>query len=810
MPSSADIRAGAAYVELSVNNSALVRGLKAAQRRLKGFSASVAAVGKRMMLMSGMMAMPFVGGVKVYADFEQQMANVSTMLSEPEKHMPGFRDSIRDMSVEFGESTESLAKGLYDILSASVPAEKALDVLATSARAAKAGLTDTGVAADAITTILNAYGLEAGRAADVSDWLFTIVKRGKTTFAELAPSIGMVATTASTAGVSMDEMGAALATMTRNGVKTENAVTALNAIVSSFLKPTSEAAEYARSLGFEMSSATLESEGLVGVFKRIGQLPPDAIAKLFPNVRALRGVLPALRNMQGFGDDLAAMGGRAGATGEAYGKMTKTLTHSFNQLKQAGLSVLSVIGEALAEPVGKAAKAITRYAKMVRELIQNNKGMVLTALKVVAAVGAVGGILVAVGSSAAVLAFALGGLASIASAVGTAIGVIGSVIGALLTPIGLVSVAVVALGGYLVYASGVGGKAIAWLGEHFAWLSETARAALKGIGDALAAGDMQLAARILWLSLKLLFQKGASSLLAIWLDLKNGILNVWISAKATLLKTWQTLWFALKVTQAMGRMWMELVSLIFKAWNRVQSGIKSAQQWIGEIAIDVMGYFDESLDTDAAKEMLRDDYAGEQRQLDAEMAAMQDQLEADRRDMKARQQSEDSALVDRQGERVAELKRQEAIGNQGRLAEMEQARRDVDTAAEAERSALDEKAAADLKASAQALADARSEWKAAIAEAARKRGEASEGKTDKPDASRIEALIDQVRAAAPAVAGAGGRIEVQGAFNLSDLRALAAAGASDTVAANTAEMVRQQKRTNQKLDEQNDSGLAFL
>jgi hypothetical protein len=178
--------------------------------------------------------------------------------------------------------------------------------------------------------------------------------------------------------------------------------------------------------------------------------------------------------------------------------------------------------------------------------------------------------------------------------------------------------------------------------------------------------------------------------------------------------------------------------------------------------------------------------------------------------MRDRHQAEDSALVDRQGERVAELKRQEAIGNQGRLAEMEQARRDVDTAAEAERSALDEKAAADLKASAQALADARSEWKAAIAEAARKRGEAREGETGKPDASRIEALIDQVRAAAPAVAGAGGRIEVQGAFNLSDLRALAAAGASDTVAANTAEMVRQQKRTNQKLDEQNDSGLAFL
>ncbi|MBT4816243.1 MAG: phage tail tape measure protein, partial [Lentisphaerae bacterium] len=648
------------------------------------------------------------------------------------------------------------------------------------------------------------------------------------------PSIGMVATTASTAGVSMDEMGAALATMTRNGVRTENAVTALNAIISTFLKPTAEAAEYARTLGFEMSSATLESEGLAGVFERISQLPPDAVARLFPNVRALRGVLPALRNMQGFGDDLAAMGGRAGATGEAYGKMTKTLTHSFAQLKQAGLSVLSVVGEALAEPVGRAAKSLTRYAKMVREVIRNNKGLVVTALKIVTAVGAVGSILVAVGSAAAVVAFALGGLASIASAVGSAIGIIGSVIGALLTPVGLVSIAVVALGGYLVYASGVGGKAIAWLGDQFAWLSETARAAFKGIGDALAAGDIQLAARVLWLSLKLVFQQGVNSLMGLWLDLKHGILGVWIGVKAGLLKTWQTLWFALKeiairngiaepllegfhliefgwlkVTQAMGRMWMELVSQIFKAWNRVQAGIKSAQQWIGEIAIDVMGYFDQSLDTEGAKQMLRDDYAGQQAELASEMQSTESVFDADRREMARRHSSEDSALVTRQQERVAELHRQEAIGNQGRVTEMDQARRDVDRNAETERSALDRQAAADLKASAQALADARTEWKAAIAEASRKRGEARDQTGDRPDASRIDALIDRVRAAAPAVTGAGGKIEVQGAFNSADLRALAAAGASDTVAANTGEMVRQQRRTNQKLDQCNASGLAF-
>ena len=57
------------------------------------------------------------------------------------------------------------------------------------------------------------------------------------------------ASTAASAGVGLDELGAALATLTRAGVQTENAVTAVNQIILSFLKPSAEATKYARELG---------------------------------------------------------------------------------------------------------------------------------------------------------------------------------------------------------------------------------------------------------------------------------------------------------------------------------------------------------------------------------------------------------------------------------------------------------------------------------------------------------------------------------------------------------------------------------
>ena len=185
MPSARAIRAGQAFVELFTDDSKLVRGLRRAEKQLKAFGARIKKMGLGLVRLSAIMAAPLVAGGKVFADFEEQLAKVSTMLDEPAKYMDAYKKAIRDMAVEFGESTQALANGLYDILSASIPAERALDVLAVAVKAAKAGMTDTATSADALTTVLNSYGLSAQYAQSVSDLLFSVVKRGKLTFADL-------------------------------------------------------------------------------------------------------------------------------------------------------------------------------------------------------------------------------------------------------------------------------------------------------------------------------------------------------------------------------------------------------------------------------------------------------------------------------------------------------------------------------------------------------------------------------------------------------------------------------------------------
>ncbi len=274
--------------------------------------------------------------IQAGAQFQQQMAMVSTMLDETTMSLlPRYEAGLRDLKARYGESTATLSKGLYDILSASIDTAHALEVLEVATVAARAGLTDTGTAADAITTILNAYQLSADKAGRVSDLLFAIVKRGKTTFPELAGDIGKVAAISAVAGLSLEELGAALATMTRAGVKTDIAITALRAILTTFLQPTEESQKAAKELGFELSSTTLKAEGLLGVLQKLTDASPEQVAALMPNVRGFIGFAAALKQAEGQAYDLDFMLRASGRTMEAYRKMTNTLTHEWTLFKAA-------------------------------------------------------------------------------------------------------------------------------------------------------------------------------------------------------------------------------------------------------------------------------------------------------------------------------------------------------------------------------------------------------------------------------------------------------------------------------------------
>lgn len=348
-----------------------VKGLNVVQQKLSVFQANLKKVSASLNSMARIAKralIPVVGalGGVVYkiAAFEKQLAFVSTMLDESSmSYLPKYRKALLDMSIEFAQSTDVLAKGLYDILSATIAPSKALKVLRAGAKAAAAGFTDVGTATSAIITILKAYGISADRASDISDKLFATVKRGRITFGELAATLGRAAATSAVAGLSVKELLASVATMTRAGLNADEAMTSVVGIMRAFLGPAEDGAAIARKFGFELNTATLRSEGLVGVLQKLRDATAEELRAMFPNIRGFRGLAAILQDVEGYMKDLQTVENSLNMTHEAFGKATNQLQFRLGQLRQR-FEVLAVdIGDRLLPLIEEGVKNLTTWVE---------------------------------------------------------------------------------------------------------------------------------------------------------------------------------------------------------------------------------------------------------------------------------------------------------------------------------------------------------------------------------------------------------------------------------------------------------------
>ncbi len=80
MPSAGSIRAGRAFVELFVNDSRLVRGLRGAQRRIKAFGRKISQLGRKLAGLGAAFAVPITLATRVFAGFDDQMRAVQAVL----------------------------------------------------------------------------------------------------------------------------------------------------------------------------------------------------------------------------------------------------------------------------------------------------------------------------------------------------------------------------------------------------------------------------------------------------------------------------------------------------------------------------------------------------------------------------------------------------------------------------------------------------------------------------------------------------------------------------------------------------------
>ena len=237
---------------------------------------------------------------KAAIEFGKQFANVATLINTQTpvgvQQLKILKQQIFALRPELGSATE-LTRGLYQALSAGAEPAEAVRLVGEAALFAKAGLTDTLTAVDVITTAINAYSLSAADAAAVSSTLFKTIELGKITGQELAGSLGRVIPTAAALNVSLPELNAALATMTKSGLSTAEAVTSLRAILKTLTSP--EAIKRFEKLGISQAEMRdiITKDGLNAALQELGKRLKGntaATTDLFRETEAQVGVFTLL------------------------------------------------------------------------------------------------------------------------------------------------------------------------------------------------------------------------------------------------------------------------------------------------------------------------------------------------------------------------------------------------------------------------------------------------------------------------------------------------------------------------------------
>lgn len=273
---------------------------------------------------------------------EIAMARVNTIARASKPILAQWSDQVRKMSVSYGMDRNDLAKALYDINSATITGSRAMFVLGASVRAARAGFTETGKVAELLAKAINAYGYAASDAGRLSDILFKTVERGINPMEELTQYMGRLFTVANNAGVTFEEVNAALATLTVNGFQTNIATTALN---SSFLKLAQGNAKLNalfQQFGYESAAAAIRVEGFGYALAKIKEATggtTESLTKLGFNYRDIRamsvlaagGLEEYLHNLE----EMEKAGKEGTATSKALEEVTGTLAFKWDVVKQA-------------------------------------------------------------------------------------------------------------------------------------------------------------------------------------------------------------------------------------------------------------------------------------------------------------------------------------------------------------------------------------------------------------------------------------------------------------------------------------------
>lgn len=407
--------------------------------KMKKLGKSFSSAGKKMT--AGVTA-PLIGAglasLKLSTNMNALMASVQTLSLSSERTLE-LKRNVQDLAIATGMSTEVVAKGLYDIVSAFGDSADTVEMLNINARSAAAGLATVQEAIGLTSAVTKGYGdTSADATRKVSDLAFETLRLGQTSYSDLAQSIGRVVPLSSALGISQEELFAVFATATGVTGKAAEVTTQFRGILQALMSPTADMTKLYKRNGIASGEALIKQRGLAGALTFVTDSAKKARIPLQSLIGSINGqtLAMALTGAQAetWAQKYSEIQMAAGATDRAFKAQTEginKLGFSLAQMQQKIIVFAQKFGDAITPTVLSLIDSLEPLVDVISK----------TSPAVLKTIALFGGLVAAIGPLLVVVGSLLPLFTSVMGAVGSA----GGVLALLSNPVGWVIAGLVAL-----------------------------------------------------------------------------------------------------------------------------------------------------------------------------------------------------------------------------------------------------------------------------------------------------------------------------------------------------------------------------
>lgn len=242
------------------------------------------------------------------AEFQVRISEIRTISLENQLSFEGWSAAVRGLSDQFGKPIDDVARGTYELISNQVAAGTDAVLLMQKAMVfAQVAVTSTANAVNILSSAIKGYNLNQTEADIILAQFFKTIELGRVRADDLANTIGRIVPLASTLGVDLANLNAAIATLSVQGITPSESLTAIQGVLTKLLRPTKEMTKLFNEWGVSTGKAAIATFGFEGVLKRLARAAEDGdteIGQLFNEIRGTRGFLGLTNTFDTFSNNL--------------------------------------------------------------------------------------------------------------------------------------------------------------------------------------------------------------------------------------------------------------------------------------------------------------------------------------------------------------------------------------------------------------------------------------------------------------------------------------------------------------------------